>query len=202
MEDPGQASRREVLELAATLALGGSAFAAAAAADGDPPQPGAAMLAPPVAQRTPGQPGDFDFLSGDWLIRHQRLDAEGRWERFDGEATCHGLLGGVCSVEELRIPARRFSGMGLRLLDRKERVWIDHWVNAASGVLTLPGMSGSFERGAGIFEADDEDDGQPIKVRGVWDEIAERSCRWQQAVSRDGGRTWALNWSMRWTRRG
>jgi hypothetical protein len=42
----------------------------------------------------------------------------------------HGILAGVGSVEELRIPARNFSGMGLRLLDLEKKVWADHWVNA------------------------------------------------------------------------
>ncbi|MFY9510994.1 MAG: hypothetical protein WAQ05_08485, partial [Rubrivivax sp.] len=166
-----------------------------------PPRPSAAMTSPPVAQRTPGKPGDFGFLSGDWAIRHQRLGDDGRWERFDGEASCHGLLAGACSVEELRIPARKFSGMGLRLLDLQQRVWMDHWVSGSHGVLTLPGMSGSFEQGAGIFEADDEEDGKPIQVRGVWDQIGERACRWQQGVSRDGGAHWDVTWSMVWLRR-
>ena len=61
-------------------------------------------------------------------------------------------------------------------------------------------MNGSFEDGAGLFESDDEDDGRPIKVRGVWDLITPRSCRWQQGVSRDGGKSWDVTWSMDWTR--
>ena len=40
----------------------------------------------------------------------------------------------------------------------------------------------------------------PIKVRGVWDRITRTSCRWHQAVSRDGGNTWDVNWWMDWTR--
>ena len=39
----------------------------------------------------------------------------------------YGILGGTVSVEELRIPARQFSGMGLRLLDPVRRLWADHW---------------------------------------------------------------------------
>lgn len=90
--------------------------------------------------------------------------------------------------------------MGLRLLDVENKVWNDFWVNSRSGVLAPPGLKGSFQDGAGIFEADDMDGETPIKVRGVWDRITPTSCRWYQAVSRDGGKTWEGNWYMDWTR--
>lgn len=54
------------------------------------------------------------------------------------QLTGPGNRAGIGSVEELRIPARNFSGMGLRLLDVERRLWADHWVNARSGVLTPP----------------------------------------------------------------
>ena len=111
-------------------------------------------------------------------------------------------FGGVGSVEELRIPARGFSGMGLRLLDVGKQQWNDFWVNARSGVLTTPGMAGHFENGVGTFVSEDVDEGKPILVRGVWDRITPQSCRWHQAVSRDAGKTWQENWFMDWTRAG
>jgi hypothetical protein len=171
------------------------------------PVQGAPMSAPPNFDPMPllpvtpttGQPGDFDFLTGEWRI-HNRSIVNGEWLEYPGEATVHALLGGVCSVEELRIPARNFSGMGLRLLDVEKRVWSDHWVNARAGVVTAPGQLGSFENGAGIFVTDDVADGQPVKYVGVWDNITPRSCRWRQASSRDGGQTWDQNWIMEWVR--
>ncbi len=147
-----------------------------------------------------GKPGEFDFLAGSWTISHRRLKAPGVWDEFKGEATCWTILGGVGSVEELRVPARDFSGMGLRLLDVKNGVWADHWVNAKGGVMTAPGVLGGFTDGVGIFESDEEDEQGPLKARGVWDRITKTSCRWSQATSRDGGKTWDVNWSMDWTR--
>lgn len=146
-----------------------------------------------------GKPGDFDFLAGSWKIHHRRRNGS-EWDEFPGEATCWTVLGGVGSIEELRIPARKFSGLGIRLLDVEKHVWSDYWINARSGVLTTPGLTGVFTNGAGTFVADDVDDGRPIKVRGVWDRITSKSCRWHQAVSRDGGKTWDGNWFMDWTR--
>lgn len=157
-----------------------------------------AAAAPPH----PGKPGDFDFLAGNWKIRHRKLKTPhtSDWEEFEGEATCWTILGGVGSVEELRIPARNFAGMGLRLLDVKAGVWNDFWVNGKSGVLTTPGQTGTFENGIGTFTADDKDEAKPIKVKGVWDRITPTSCRWWQAISWDDGKTWEENWFMDWRR--
>lgn len=152
----------------------------------------------------PGKPGDFDFLHGEWRIAHRRLKSakDAGWDEFEGEATCWTILGGVGSVEELRIPARNFSGMGLRLLDLEKKLWNDFWVNARSGVLAPPGLTGHFVEGVGVFIAEDTDDGKPILARGVWDRIAQGRCRWHQSVSRDAGKTWDYNWFMDWTRIG
>jgi hypothetical protein len=155
---------------------------------------------PPLPRTpSPGKPGDFDFLTGEWRIRNRSI-VDGAWLEYDGAATVHAILAGIGSVEELRIPARNFSGLGLRLLDVRERAWSDFWVNAASGVLAAPGQSGSFEDGVGIFWSTYEDGGKTMTSAGIWDLITPTSCRWRQAVSPDGGRTWSHNWIMLWTR--
>lgn len=184
--------RRLLLRAAASLAL---APAAATAVAATAPAPKA------TAEPPPGKPGDFDFLAGKWKIQHRRPKADGKgWDEFEGEASCWTILGGVGSVEELRIPARNFSGMGLRLLDVEKKLWSDFWVNARSGVLTTPGTTGHFRDGVGTFVSEEMDEGKPILVRGLWDGIGDGRCRWQQAVSRDGGKTWDVNWYMDWTR--
>lgn len=155
---------------------------------------------PPLPSRpTPGKPGDFAFLTGEWRI-HNNSIVNGAWLEYEGEATVHAILGGIGSVEELRIPARNFSGMGLRLLDVEKKAWSDFWVNAKSGVLTTPGQAGSFENGVGIFSSEYDDNGRKMISVGLWDRITPVSCRWRQAVSADGGRTWEHNWLMDWRR--
>jgi len=149
-----------------------------------------------------GKAGDFDFLTGEWRIENRMIKpgTQAEWIEFPGEATVHRILGGVGSVEELRIPARNFSGMGLRLLDVERRIWVDHWVNANSGVVTVPGQEGVFRDGAGTFTSEETIDGVRNIYRGVWDGITPTSCRWTQSASSDGGKTWAYSWYMRWTR--
>ncbi len=178
----------------AALVLNARGMARADELDPIPPLP---------ATPTPGKPGDFDFLHGEWRIAHrQRPAGKTEWIAFHGEATCRTIMNGVGSVEDLRIPERNFAGMGLRLLDVEKRVWSDYWVNAKSGVLGGEGVKGSFENGAGIFVSDDTDNGAPVKYAGIWDRISPAACRWRQAASRDGGKTWDQSWIMDWTRVG
>ncbi len=199
MEHRAFGTQRRTLLKTAVLAIGAGAWQApisAATSAGNLPSP----RRPP-----PGTPGDFDFLNGEWRIQHRRLKTPGKddWDEFEGEATCWSLLGGIGSVEELRIPARDFSGMGLRLLDRESRVWSDYWVNAKSGALGAAGMTGGFTDGEGIFESEETDEAGSLIARGVWDRIVPgKSHRWYQATSRDGGRRWDYSWYMDWTRAG
>lgn len=189
-KDPTDHLRRAMLQITAGFAAAGAAAV---------PTVQAATVAKALPPAPTGKPGDFDFLSGEWRIKNRQFK-NGTVEEFDGEATVHGILAGVGSVEELRIPARGFSGMGLRLLDLERRLWADFWVNAKSGVLTPPPAWGSFVGGVGLWDSDDEDAGQPVIVRGAWDQITPSSCRWFQASSRDGGKTWQQSWLMHWTR--
>jgi hypothetical protein len=121
--------RRALLQAAAGLAAVGSLAIAPAVH---------AAAAKPAAT---GKPGDFDFLSSNWTIKNRQL-RNGAWDSFDSEATVYGILAGIASVEELRIPVRNFSGMGLRLLDVDKKLWADYWVNSQSGVLTPPPILG------------------------------------------------------------
>lgn len=99
-------------------------------------EPGMSAASEASKPATTGKPGDFDFLTGEWRIKHRRLKDK-QWDSFDGTASVVSMLGGIASVEELRIPSRNFSGMGLRLLDTKRGLWADYWLNAQDGLLKV-----------------------------------------------------------------
>jgi hypothetical protein len=146
--------------------------------------------------------GEFAFLAGEWRIanRYHRRRPDGTffWDEFPGEATVRYVLAGNGSIEELRVPARNFGGLGIRLYDAGRRAWKDSWVDGQQRVVGDP-TYGTFENGAGTFIADDTEDGRS-KSRGIWDRITPTSCRWYSSVSRDGGATWEDVWYMAWTR--
>ncbi len=143
--------------------------------------------------------GDFGFLTGEWKIANRQHQPDGSWKEFSGAATVHMVLGGLGSIEELRIPATTYLGVGIRMFDVEKQLWADHWVSATAGVVNLP-MMGSFKAGIGTFIADDDDGKGLNKSRGIWDRITRTSCRWYQSATKDGGKTWDDNWYMDWTR--
>ena len=95
-----------------------------------------------------GKPGDFGFFGRrveDQEPSLERQESQTSGMNSKGEATCWTILNGVGSIEELRIPARDFAGMGLRLLDtEKGRMETTIGVNAKNPVLTTPGTTREF----------------------------------------------------------
>lgn len=165
---PEDQQRRAILNSAAgfavALATQHSSATAPAASSAAAPAPVAGKPIPPAAAK-PGAGGDFDFLAGHWKISNRRLKqpTDKEWDVFEGEATVFSVLGGMASIEELRIPARGFYGMGIRVFHTEKKQWADHWVSGKNGVVNDP-MMGSFKDGVGTFIADDEDNGKPFKA--------------------------------------
>jgi len=146
---------------------------------------------------------DFHFFYGRWTVTHRRLTARGvgcdDWDEFSGSSFCQGLMGGLCNVEENDMAERGQQGLAFRTFDVEKRQWAIYWVSSQAGVVEEP-VFGRFEGGVGRFYGDDVDDGRPVKVVYVWDEITASSARWSQAFSYDGGETWETNWTMAFSR--
>jgi hypothetical protein len=145
---------------------------------------------------------DFDFFFGSWRVRHRRLKDRlaqcDQWEEFEGTATTQPLLGGLGNIDDniLDMPGGSYRAVTLRAFDPKTQEWAIWWLDGRNPHhLDVP-MIGSFADGIGTFLADDSFNGKPIKVRFLWSRITPQSCRWEQAFSEDGGRSWETNWIM------
>jgi Protein of unknown function (DUF1579) len=150
---------------------------------------------------------DFDFLVGEWRVRHRRLKerlANSReWVDFEGTCTNRKLLDGRANVDEnwIGLPGGGYYGVGLRSYDPQTAQWAIWWVDARTphGAVDPP-VKGRFANGVGTFYADDTLRGKPVRVRFVWSQITPSSAHWEQAFSPDGGQTWEINWVMEFTR--
>jgi hypothetical protein len=174
---------------------------APATSNADTPHP----RPPPAA--TQGGESDFDFVLGSWKIKNRMLarplSGSSSWYEFDATSVNRPIWGGKANVEEWdgTSPKGRIQGMAVRLYDPAARQWSIYWADGRTGILGSP-VVGSFKNGRGEFFSDGTFDGKKTRERVVWSRITSTSCRWEQAISIDGGKTWETNWIMDFTRTG
>ena len=147
-------------------------------------------------------PKDFDFIIGDWLVRHRRLNARlsgcTEWTEFDGHSSTMKILGGFGNLEDnlLHFPDGAFRAVAMRSFCPKSGNWSIWWLDGRNPTSLDAPVVGRFADHVGLFFADDVLDGQPIKVRFTWMARTGEHPRWEQAFSNDGGATWETNWKM------
>jgi hypothetical protein len=149
---------------------------------------------------------DFDFFFGSWNVHHRQLKARlagsTDWLEFTGTTIAQPLLGGLGNIDDniLDKPEGAYRAVTLRAFDPKTQTWSIWWLDGRyPDKLDVP-MRGAFEDGVGTFYADDTFDGKAIKVRFLWTHSSHEACRWEQAFSEDGGKTWETNWTMDFAR--
>jgi hypothetical protein len=149
---------------------------------------------------------DFDFFHGRWSVRHRRLRARlagsDDWATFEGTCVAWPLLGGAGNVDDnvLDLPEGPYRAVSIRSFDPMTDRWSIWWLDGRNPGQLDPPVVGTFVDGIGTFLGEDTFDGRPILVRYVWSDITDRTCRWEQAFSVDGGATWEVNWIMENTR--
>jgi hypothetical protein len=142
---------------------------------------------------------DFDFEIGTWktnLSRLQRpLTGSSTWVKYEGTTVVRKIWDGRANLVELVAdgPAGHFEGLSLRLYNPQTRQWSLNFAGGNSGEMSPPSV-GSFKNGRGEFFSNETYNGRAILVRFVISDITPDSCRFEQAFSNDGGKTWEVNW--------
>ncbi|HJT97094.1 MAG TPA: hypothetical protein VJ696_02175 [Rhodanobacteraceae bacterium] len=148
-----------------------------------------------------GAPGahDFDFEIGTWKTHVKRLaqplGGSQTWVELEGTSVVRKILDGRANLVELDIagPSGRIQGVSLRLFRPASGDWSLNYSSLRSGMLSPP-LIGSFKEGRGEFYGRDTMDGRDIDVRFVITCPARDECRFEQAFSADGRKTWEVNW--------
>jgi hypothetical protein len=142
---------------------------------------------------------DFDFEIGAWKTHLSRLlrplTGSGAWVEYEGTTVVRKVWDGRANLVELVAdgPSGHFEGLNLRLYNPQSRQWSLNFANSQSGALTQPAI-GAFKNGRGEFYSQETFNGRAIFVRFVISDITPNSCRFEQAFSDDGGKTWEVNW--------
>ncbi len=149
---------------------------------------------------------DFDFLMGNWKVRHrrlrQRLNGCQDWEVFEGTSTARKLLNGLGNIDEnvMEREAGRMEGVSLRLYNPESHEWSIYWASSLGGGSLGSPQIGAFKDGRGEFYNWEPFEGRMVLTRYIWSDITENSAHWEQAFSTDAGQTWETNWMNDFTR--
>ena len=148
---------------------------------------------------------DFDFLHGDWRVRHRKLKRRlagcDDWAEFTGTVHARPVLDGQGNIDDnvLDAPDGRYTALTVRVFDPKADTWSITWVDSRRVVLDPP-LVGHFADGVGTFFGEDEHERRPVRVRFLWTPLTPDRARWEQAFSADRGATWETNWIMEFAR--
>lgn len=149
---------------------------------------------------------DFDFHFGDWKTHLSRklqpLTVDDHWAEYDGTSRVTRIWGGKASLFELDVAGAhgRAQGMGVRLFNPVTREWSLNWASRTTGLVTPPPMVGTFRGGIGEFYDQEGYEGRTIFSRNRFFDITSSACKFDQAFSADGARSWEVNWKMSFER--
>jgi hypothetical protein len=143
---------------------------------------------------------DFDFEIGNWKSHVKRLmhplTGSTTWAEYEGTTVVRKIWNGRANLTELEAdgPAGHLENLSLRLYNPESRQWSLNYASSRGGAVNLPPTVGQFKDGRGEFYDHEPFNGRMILVRNVWMDITADSCRFEQAFSDDGGKTWEANW--------
>jgi hypothetical protein len=142
---------------------------------------------------------DFDFEIGTWKTHLSRLlhplTGSTIWTPYEGSTVVRSIWNGRANLVELEVdgPTGHIEALSLRLYNPQSRQWSLNFANSNDGALSQPTI-GEFKNGRGEFFDQELLNGRAIYVRFVVSDITPDSCRFEQAFSADGGKTWEVNW--------
>jgi hypothetical protein len=142
---------------------------------------------------------DFDFEIGTWRTHLKRLQhpltGSSAWVEYEGTTTVRKVWNGRANLVELEAdgPAGHFEGLSLRLYNPESHQWSLNFASSKGGTMSQPTI-GEFKNGRGEFFDQETFNGRAIFVRFIISDITPNSCRFEQAFSDDGGKTWEVNW--------
>jgi hypothetical protein len=148
---------------------------------------------------------DFDFNIGTWKTHQSRLmhplTGSHTWVEYDGTDMIRKIWGGRANMGEIETngPAGHLELLSLRLYNAQAHQWSFNVANSTTGTLSPPAI-GEFKNGRAEFVDQEPYNGRTILVRFSVFDITPNSCRFEQAFSDDGGKTWEVNFIVTETR--
>jgi hypothetical protein len=141
---------------------------------------------------------DFDWDIGSWKVHVKRLldplTGSTTWVEYDGTDVVRKVWSGRANLGEVELdgPSGHLEFLTLRLYNPQSHQWSMNISSSTAGTLSAPAVGG-FEGGRGEFYDQEAYNGRTILVRFEVSVLTPTSCRFEQAFSVDGGKSWELN---------
>jgi len=147
---------------------------------------------------------DFDWDIGTWKTHQRRLlhplTGSTTWVEYNGTDVVRKIWEGANSgVVEADGPSGHLEIFTLRLYNPQAHQWSISFTNPSTGTMSIPSV-GEFKDGRGEFYDQETFNGRTILLRLSVSDITSTSCRFEQAFSDNGGRTWETNFIVTETR--
>ena len=139
---------------------------------------------------------EFDFWIGEWDVNLRMIQPDNSWkDSVKAKTKIYSILDGKAILELWDSPT--IKGFSVRYYDPGQKQWVLYlnWpINSRSSIGSL---NGNFRHGRGEFFTRQ---GNGSISRYTFCDITENSLRWDDAFSKDNGKTWTNNWIMEFTR--
>lgn len=151
----------------------------------------------PANSCTLPQQKQFEFWLGEWDLT---WPGEKAGEIAHGTNSIKRIMDG-CVVQENfsgadSMPLR---GTSVSVFDARAGKWKQTWVDNQGGYLDF---DGEFKDGQMILQREGvRPDGTKVLQRMVWKNISAAEFDWSWEASRDGGKTWQVNWPIHYKRK-
>src|SRR5260370_33109216 len=141
---------------------------------------------------------DFDWDIGAWKLHMKRLlhplTGSTTWVEYNGTDVVRKVWNGRADLGEVEADgqAGHLEILTLRLYDPQAHQWSLNITDSSTGHLGPPAV-GEFKDGHAEVVDQETYKGKTILVRFGVSDITPNSCRFDQAFSADGGKTWEVN---------
>jgi hypothetical protein len=131
----------------------------------------------------------FEFWVGEWDLT---WPGQKEGEVGHGTNTITRTMDG-CVVQENFSggDSMHLRGMSVSIFDARSRHWKQTWVDNEGGYLDF---IGDFKDGRMILQRETIGNGAKILQRMIWKNITSNELDWSWEASKDGGKTWQVNW--------
>ena len=161
------------------------------------------FVTPFYSQSVSEKQREFDFWIGEWDVNLRVRQKDLTWkDQHKSVARIYSILDGKAVFELWSENERGINGYSLRYYNSKKGAW-DLWLNwAANNRSATNGMECFFRhKRAECFSKRKLNESSNLISRYTFSDAQTNSVRWDDAYSRDGGKTWSNNWIMEFTRR-